>query len=316
MYDFLKSAPLTPASGYIGRYINIGEERDRRGWEITLNGSVVKTNDWQWDLGANWSTYATYFTKLDPLYSDTAGKPWVKVGERVDAYASGDFMRDPATGKVVLDNGLVQYNPFSTKFGNADPNYIWGLTSNLRYKDFSLFASVDGVVGGLMASQTEVYMWKNGVHPGTLTPERALDAANVGSENYLGEGVKILSGTVTYDPITNAILNDTRVFAPNDVKTTYSNYIQSLHSGNAWGGAGNSLDTHSKTFLKLREVSFTYTVPTKYLQGWAKSASVSFVGQNVFLWSKDFKYSDPDGGNEDFADPSLRYFGGNIKLTF
>jgi TonB-linked SusC/RagA family outer membrane protein len=316
MYDFLESASLTPASGFTGKYINTDEERSRRGWEVTLNGSVVKTHDWQWDLGANWSTYATYYTKLDPLYSDTAGKPWVKVGERVDAYASGDFLRDPSSGKIVFESGLVQYNPFATKFGNADPNYIWGLTSNLRYKDFSLFASVDGVVGGLMASQTEVYMWKNGVHPKTLTPERALDVANLGSENYLGQGVKIVSGTATYDPITNEILTDTRVFAPNDVKTTYSNYIQSLHSGNAWGGAGNSLDTHSKTFIKLREVALTYTVPAKYLNGWAKSASIGFIGQNLFLWAKEFEYSDPDGGNEDFADPSLRYLGGNIKLTF
>lgn len=316
MYDFLKSAPLTPASGYTGTFINIGEERSRRGWEITLNGTPIKTINWQWDLGANWTTYATYYTKLDPLYTDIAQKPWVKVGARVDAYASGDFMRDPATGQIVHENGLVKYNPFSTKFGYSDPDYVWGLTSNLRYKAFSLFASIDGVVGGLMASQTEVYLWKNGVHPGTLTPERALDAANVGSENYLGQGVKIVSGTVTYDSNTNAIISDTRVFGPNDVHTTYSNYIQELHSGNAWGGAGNSLDTHSKTFFKLREVSLTYTIPTNYLHNWAKAVSVSFVGQNVLLWAKDFKYSDPDGGSEDFADPSLRYLGGNIKVTF
>ncbi|MNY33887.1 hypothetical protein D3C86_1681870 [compost metagenome] len=77
-------------------------------------------------------------------------------------------------------------------------------------------------------------------------------------------------------------------------------------------------------------MSLTYTLPKKYIQGWAKAASVSFVGQNVFLWAKDFKYSDPDGsgfsqwgtnGNatgsvEDFSDPALRYLGGNIKITF
>jgi len=59
----------------------------------------------------------------------------------------------------------------------------------------------------------------------------------------------------------------------------------------------------------------------------AKSASVSFVGQNILLWAKDFVYSDPDGGENslygtnaggasDFQDPSVRYVGFNVKLTF
>ncbi|MCB0472506.1 MAG: hypothetical protein KDC56_05555, partial [Flavobacteriaceae bacterium] len=69
---------------------------------------------------------------------------------------------------------------------------------------------------------------------------------------------------------------------------------------------------------KLRELSLTYTVPTKILEKWGpvKGASISFVGQNVLFWAKDFKYSDPDGGNENFSDPSSRYLGGNIKLSF
>ena len=50
--------------------------------------------------------------------------------------------------------------------------------------------------------------------------------------------------------------------------------------------------------------------------GPVKGASISFVGQNVLFWAKDFKYSDPDGGNENFSDPSVRYLGGNIKLSF
>jgi len=43
---------------------------------------------------------------------------------------------------------------------------------------------------------------------------------------------------------------------------------------------------------------------------------VSAIGQNVFLWAKQFKYSDPDGGYENFSDPSIRYTGVNLKFTF
>ncbi len=314
MYDFIKSAPLTSASGYNGTYTNIDEEITRKGWEVALTGSPIKTVNWQWDISANWSTYKRIYTKLDSTYS--AVKPWIAVGERVDAYIGREFLRDPATGAFVYSNGRIQKSAYDSKFGNSDPDWIWGLNSTLRYKDFSLFLSFDGVVGGLMTTKTESYMWAAGIHPNSLTAERALDVATPGSQNYIGDGVKIVSGTVTYDPVGN-ILTDTRVFAPNDVASTYKQAMLDLHAGSAWGGTGTTFDAYSKTFLKLREISLTYTVPSKYMQGWAvKAASVSLVGQNVFMKAKDFKYSDPDGGWEDFSDPSIRYIGGNIKLTF
>jgi hypothetical protein len=175
--------------------------------------------------------------------------------------------------------------------------------------------SLDGVVGGLMNTRTESYMWQSGVHPASVTEARAKDVATPGSTNFIGDGVKVESGTVTYDNIGN-ITSDTRVYAPNDIATTYKQYVIDLHSSSAWGGNGSSADTYSKTFLKLREISLTYTLPAKLLHGWAKAASVSLVGQNILLKAKDFKYSDPDGGTEDFSDPSVRYLGGNIRLTF
>lgn len=48
----------------------------------------------------------------------------------------------------------------------------------------------------------------------------------------------------------------------------------------------------------------------------AQSLSVSAIGQNVLFWAKDFKYSDPDGGSENFSDPSQRYLGFNVKIGF
>jgi len=313
-YDGIITGDITSASGYSGIKTNSQEETTRKGWEITLNSSPLKNENWKLDFGINWSTYKTIYTKLDPLYSSK--KPWVQVGERVDVLNSKEFLRDPATGKLIYNNGRLQLSPYESVFGYRDPDWIWGFNSTLKYKAFSLFMSIDGVVGGLMNTRTESYMWQTGGHPDSLTEERALDVATPGSTNYLGDGVKIVSGTVTYDSYGN-ILTDTRVFAINDIKTTYKQAMIDLHGSSAWGGNGTRPDTYEKTFLKLREISLTYTIPNTLLKNLAaKSASVSFVGQNVFLWAKDFKYSDPDAGQEDFSDPSVRYLGGNIKLTF
>ena len=313
IFDRITTVGITGASGYSGLVTNTKEEITRRGWEIILNGTAVKNKDWQLDLGLNWSTYASYYTKLDPTYSSK--KPWVKVGERADHFISRDFQRDPAGNLINSSAGRPIVFGYDVLFGYYDPKFVWGTNANLRYKNFSLYTSLDGVNGGLANTRTESYMWQSGVHPESLSPERALDVATPGSSNYLGQGVKVVSGAATYD-VNGNILTDTRKFATNDVKTTYKQYVTDLHNSSAWGGNGSKADTYSRTFFKLREISLSYNVPAKLIHNVAKAASISLIGQNVMLKAKQFKYSDPDGGNEDFADPAVRYLGFKINFTF
>lgn len=312
-YDNIIYGPVSSSTGYSSALVNTKERTARRGLELTLTGSPIKTKDWQWDISANWSKFARYYTQLDSTY--TTKKPWIAVGKRVDVLASNDLVKVPGTGQYITNNGRLQYSDYQTVFGYTDPNWLWGLNTTLRYKNISLFLSFDGVVGGIMNTRTESYMWQSGSHPNSLTAERAADVADPLNGHYLVDGVKVVSGSVTYDQWGN-ITSDNRVYAANDQRISYKQYILDLHSSSAWGGNGSPADTYSKTFLKLRELSVTYQIPSKYLYKVAKSASVSLVGQNVLLWAKDFKYSDPDGGIEDFADPSVRYLGFNVKLTF
>ena len=312
MRDPLIYAPLSPASGYTSIYMNFGEAIARKGWEVILNGTPLKNlNGWQWDLGINWSTFKRVYVTLDSLYSTK--KPWIKVGERVDAYVLRDFLKDPQ-GNQIFDNGRLKFSSYDSRYGFWDPDWIWGINTTIRYKNLSLYVAFDGVSGGLMNARTESYMWQAGVHPESLTPEREKDVATPNSKNFIGKGVKIISGTATYDNDGN-ITSDNRVFAPNDQFSTYKQYILDLHSSSAWGGAGSPADTYSKTFTKLREISLTYNLPQNRPSKYIRAASVSVIGQNVWLKAKDFKYSDPDGGSEDFADPAVRYIGFNIKFT-
>lgn len=313
MYDFLKSAGISPASGYTSNYINIDEEITRKGAEMSITVVPVRSKDWNWDMTLNWSKYARYYTQLDSVYSDD--KPWVKVGERADAYILRDYQKDPQ-GNIIFNNGLPLYMAYDSKYGYSDPDWIWGLSSSLKFKNLMLNVSVDGRVGGLTQTITEMYMWRAGSHPNSVVPERYLDATQSGTKNYIGKGVQVVSGSATYDTYGN-ITSDTRVYAPNNVAVTYKSYIENLHKGTAWGGAASPVDVYSTTFFKLREISLTYFVPKKVCAKFhSKGASISAVGQNVFLWAKDFKYSDPDGGTENFSDPSLRYIGFNLKFDF
>ena len=65
--------------------------------------------------------------------------------------------------------------------------------------------------------------------------------------------------------------------------------------------------------LHKRHLSFPKDICKKIF---SKGISISAVGQNILLWSKQFKYSDPDGGYDNFSDPSIRYVGFNVKVGF
>ena len=59
-------------------------------------------------------------------------------------------------------------------------------------------------------------------------------------------------------------------------------------------------------FFKLREISLSAPIPTKYLRG-ATSARVIFSGQNIYKWvNKDFPVFDPETGNNDGFNSKVR----------
>jgi hypothetical protein len=149
-------------------------------------------------------------------------------------------------------------------------------------------------------------MWWGGIHPGTVNEHR--DAANNGEATYIGPGVVIVEGEAEYDD-QGAIVNDTRVYAPNTTKVNYISWNQDT---------SNAIYDHyyDQTFVKLREVILTYDLPTGLTEKLGfQSASFSLVGRNLALWS-DLPNVDPDSGFDNLQTPSTRNIGFNVNLTF
>jgi len=192
-------------------------------------------------------------------------------------------------------------------YGYRDPNFTFGFINTLTYHDWTLNISIDGRIGGMMDNYIYGKMFDTGSAPETDTQYRYDEVMN--GAKYIGQGVKVIGGSVSYDTDGN-ILEDTRQYAPNDIPVSYQEYMRLW--GNSWEGR-----IHDQTFIKLRELSVTYNLPAKLIhKTFINNASVSLTGQNLFLWTKDFKYSDPDIGKEDMNAPSQRMIGFNIKLGF
>jgi TonB-linked SusC/RagA family outer membrane protein len=305
-YNNTASVTTSSASGYNSKLTNTNEEFARRGWEFTLDAIPVQTNSITWNSIINLSTSKRYRTKLDETYSPD--NLWTFVGARADAYTYNVFERDPS-GNIILYNGVPRQSNYQSVIGYSDPNWIWGFSNSIKYKDFVFSLSIDGRIGGLINSSINRRMWQTGAHPDTDNKYRYDEVVNGNKTPFLAEGVKIVSGEVKYDQY-GRITSDTRVFAPNDVYVSYESYIK-----NYWrSGEQLVLDA---TFLKVREMSVTYNVPKKISSRLgASDIALSLIGQNLLLWTKEYRFADPDRNEDDLPSPSVRYVGFNLNVKF
>jgi TonB-linked SusC/RagA family outer membrane protein len=297
-FNSIRQVQMSNSSGYVYRLENAGEF-ERKGIEITLSGSPVK-GEISWDVILNWSQFHQYWE--GPGLLDL----YIKPGTRTDQIYGFAYARTPGGQLIMKDNGFPLEDPFTRKLGNTDPDFIFGFLNKVSYKNFTLGVSLDGRVGGKMYSTTNQKMWWGGTHPGTVNQFR--DDANAGLSTYIANGVVVVEGDVTYDEDGN-ITNDTRIYAPN---TTPVNYI----SWNVNTSNGHLNHYYDQTFVKLREVTLTYNLPNSFLsKTFINTASVSFVGRNLALWS-DMPEVDPDAGSDNLQTPSTRNFGVNLNFSF
>ncbi len=306
-YNFITNARVSNASGFYNKKTNTNEKWTQKGLEITLSGTPVKKENFEWSSSLNWSYQHWYYAELDDEY--TAKNDWISKGARYDAYVMYDWERGPK-GDIIMRNGLPVQSDYQSKIGNSDPDFIWGLSNSFKYKDWSLYVTFDGRVGGLEYSITEQGMWDAGSHPDSDNKWR-YDEVVEGKKNYIANGVTVVSGEATRDAAGN-IISDTRVFEQNNTEVSYQSYAKKYH-----GYMGNTKrqNVFSETFVKLRELALNYSVPKEAARKIGLSKlSVGVIGQNLWMWSKDFKYDDPDSGSGNLPSPSMRYIGFNVKL--
>ena len=80
--DFAITAPVSSASGYNYQLVN-GDKINRKGVELILTGTPVRTKNFKWDISANYSTVHSW---VKNYYGNDSIRNGIKVGERTDVY--------------------------------------------------------------------------------------------------------------------------------------------------------------------------------------------------------------------------------------
>jgi len=106
-----------------------------------------------------------------------------------------------------------------------------------------------------------------------------------------------------------------------------TNGFWTFGSGNGQGAEAEKQFVYSASYVKLREVAFTYSIPARALTGLhsVKAIDLSLSGRNLLILHKDLPYADPEQGQaagngsigfQNGAYPSMRTVNFILKVKF
>ena len=159
--DLLASVPLPPTVGFGTILQNVGEIRNE-GFEFSVDADVL-TGDLAWDISAQFSRNVNEVISLageSDIFDSGQGALWPsanigRVGEPLAAFYG--LLEDGLN-----EEGFIQYQDLSGPNGEPDgvinaldrvvlgsyhPDFIYGFSSNLRYRTFELNVQLEGVQG-------------------------------------------------------------------------------------------------------------------------------------------------------------------------
>ena len=178
------------------------------------------------------------------------------------------------------------------KVGTSEPDFITGFTSEITlFKILNVSATIDWHQGGIMYSRTAGMLYFTGITPATLYNDRQPfivpnSVVKIGED---GDGNPI------YAENNRPVVQDNMGGFPDSY----------WDRGGTLVGKQELVD---KTFIKLRDLVVSLSIPSKFLQKTPfGAASVGFVGNNLILWT-------PSSNN--YIDPEMTTFGNDLEAEF
>jgi len=305
---------LSSATGFASQLTNAGLVTND-GQEIDLNVIPVKSRDWNWTVGFNFSHYANLVKSLSQGQTQLSlgNNVYAVVGKPYPVIETYDFNRDPQ-GRVIVDGstGLPSVNSNLTTYGTTNPTHIIGVTSSLTYKSWNLAFVIDYRGGN------QVFNTQAGTEAFTGV---STQSAQNGRQRFIFPNSVVNTGTAA-NPVYTA---NTSVAVDNGGDVEGSGFWPTIFSSNI-----GSIFVDDAAFIKLREATLTYTIPASFLAksaSFIKKASIGLVGRNLLMFRPksntftDPEFSDAGSGNaigqtSINETPPTRFYGANITLTF
>ncbi len=367
----LDNIPLVAGTGYSGLLTNIGDVRSK-GYEWGLTVTPVRSKIMSWDISGSFTHYKATITRLSDkfasngyIFANYDGKTRVKlaVGEEIgNIYEQNPILR-VKTGKYagmpLLDDEGGEFQTSGDErdremLGNFNPDYILGLNTTFRYKQFSLNLVGSFRKGGKYISVNQQYAESDGRLPTTFGSGSNNPYWQGGRSSEYGGLPWPAAGSSMYDAINNN--NDgQRTDQANDASYAKGVFLNPDYTGdpanatdadyivngadpnntfyqypyNSYGDViwdFSSTRTFDATNFKMREISISYAIPDRITSRYKlNNVIISLIGRNFFQWNKSGRNEDPEsafsgvGTNQGIMRatlPSIRSYGLKLGLNF
>ena len=280
--DVLLDFPVANTTGYSTIYTN-GAEIQNKGLELDFGYKILNTNDFYWSIDVN-------FTQIRNEVTDLAGAQSLNLGG-LAAVSSRAVEGQPLGvlwGSRTLrnDDGSIVYDAFGFPeqdqlegvIGDPNPDWQGGITSAMKYKNFSLSVLFETYQGADIYAGTKSVMSDLGTWQGTGNQVTA-------TRNYFESNGNIIN-------IGDTFRGNIGDFGAGPVALTEPWYNG---DGGFFGGGNDELYIEDGSWTRLRELSLSYLWKSDWLTNSIalKSVEFSITGRNLLLWTK-FEGNDPD----------------------
>ena len=322
--DQILPVSTSSASGYTQKYVNAGEIQNQ-GIEVSAFVNPVQTHDFTWTMNLN---FARNRNKVISLYGEGESRvtnvPLASFQGGVSVNAAVDHPYGVIRGKdFIFTNGEKTVNSegyylttddADVIIGDPNPDWMGGINNTLTYRGVSLGFLIDIRKGGDIFSLDQWYGEATGLYPETA----GLNAKGNPSRLPVEDGGGVLLPGVKEDG------------TPNDI------YAQNLngdgvtpfgYAANNYGEAPRAMYIYDGSYVKLREVALTYSLPASIVNkmGVIKNVDLQLIGRNLWIIHKNMKYSDPEEGlssgnagrgYQSGAYPAVKNYGFNVRFNF
>ena len=310
--------------------INAGEI-ENKGIELALMLTPVVTKNFKWDVKINWSKNNNKVLSLiqgvDNLQLGSfQGNVTLnaRVGQPYGVLLGTDYTYTDGGQKIIsASNGKpVKTATADHVIGNVTPDWNGGFQSTMTYKNWSFSFLIDMQKGGDIYSLDMYYGLSSGLYAETAG-NNELGNPLRNPIVYNNPAVGFSSG---YASTTGGYLNEgVNVSSTGDITPNKKRVSATTYSGFGYGAEPNKAFIYDAGYIKLREISISYSLPAKLLKGaFIQGLTLSAVASNPWIISKSLPYADPESGLGSGnvqgysigSLPSTRDFGFNVKLNF
>ena len=292
--DQIIQVPISNATGFDTFVLNAGSIRNT-GVEVSLNGPVIETNDFGWDVGVNFArnrnTVVSIREGVDEIvlgsqfgYAGSSAALRLIPGQPYGAIYGTSYARYYAPGEeddgitinenaplLIGADGFPVIDSTPRILGNMTPDWTGGLLNRLRYKNVEISALLDVSIGSEKYNQFNNFFAAFGL--ATYTENR--------NETTVFEGVtadgqpntkRVYFGQGDFDTNGNDVIDDDEAYGAGYYRNTYR--------------ASTENSVFDASYLKLRNVSIAYGLPSSLLTPTGVGrAKLRFAVSNIILWS-------------------------------